>query len=134
MVHRCRFTPNANVAVTVATTSVRLASTLRTGVAVAPRPGCSARPVPTTAGVPRPDRATRSAIRDFRRRVRRPRPAVPGRAVVFTTRQSAGSAASIVPAKITAIAASAQREVEREAGDEVRRRAPRRSGVSGENT
>ena len=53
------------MAVTVAMTKTRLASTLRTGVALAPRPGCSAKRVPMTAGEPSREWATISAAREM---------------------------------------------------------------------
>ena len=110
-----RFAPNANVAVTAATTSVRLVSTLRTGVAVAPRPGCNARRVPTVADGPSPESRRPRRRRAIGATASRPR-RFPG-ARAWTRRAStAGSAASIVPTKIDRDRDRGEREVQRETG------------------
>ena len=83
-------------------TSVRLASTLRTGVALAPRPGCSAKRAPMTAGVPSREWATTPAVREMGC-AGSVVPTAPGSDRVRATRRTAGSAASIVPAKTAAI-------------------------------
>jgi hypothetical protein len=113
-------------------TRVKLASTLRTGVALAPRPGCSAKRVPMTAGEPRRERATTSAVREMccRGSVA---PAAPGSDVVRATRRRAGSAASVVPAKTAAIAARVRPTFnEKPRCGSAARDAP--IGVTGDNT